>query len=133
MRLEHRLPQWPTGFLAYWVCHALDGFARGYLPFAAINPLPPLYGTRIQYRNDPLYGSGREIFSHPWRVLQRGHGDCNDLVLYRLIELMLAGENPSPEADHTRSVWRGDDVHVLVRRANGALEDPSIEMLKRNR
>jgi hypothetical protein len=130
VKVEHRLPEWPTGFLAYWVTHALDGFARGYLPFAAVSALPDLYSSSIRYRVDPLYGSGREVMANPWTVARRGYGDCNDLVLYRLIELLLQGE--SPELDHTRSVWSGNDVHVLIRRANGILEDPSLVLLARN-
>lgn len=126
MRVEHQLPMWQPGFTAYWAAKTLDGMARGYLPWAAVNPLPPLYSGRIRYRIDAQHGSGVEVFSDPWTVAARGYGDCNDLVLYRLIELMLAGERVSARDPNTRSVWDMGEVHVLVRRANGRLEDPSL-------
>jgi hypothetical protein len=131
MRIVSQLPPWQPGFSAWWVAHTLDGMARGYTPWAALNPLPPLYGGRIRYRMDPSHGSGTEVFNSPWVVAERGEGDCNDLVTYRLVELYLSGERPRAEPDHTRAEWQGGEIHVLIRRQNGELEDPSIILLKR--
>lgn len=130
MRVVHQLPQWQPGFSAWWVAHVLDGMARGYCPWAALHPLPPLYGGGIAYRQDPRHGSGTEVFHDPWTVAARGWGDCNDLTLYRLVELMLSGERPKAEPNRTRSIWQGGEIHVLVRRQNGDTEDPSIILLK---
>jgi len=102
------------------VARALDGLAQGYLPFAALHPLPPLYQSGIRFAIAPSHGSGVEDFGNPWRTLARRSGGCNDLVLYRLLELLLARE-PA----HTRAEWLGNAVHVVIRRADGTEEDPS--------
>lgn len=127
MLIEHRLPGWQPGFTAYLAMHLLDGLARGYCPYVAVNPLPPLYGSGIVYRSDPKHGSGVERFANPWQVVKRGRGDCNDLVLYRLVELYFANERPT--LDHTRADWDGGEIHVLIRRADGSQEDPSRILL----
>lgn len=129
--ITHRLPPWPAGFSANLVLHVLDALSEAYAPWYAVNPLPDLYGSGIRYREDGKHGSGTERFFNPWQVAARGHGDCNDLVLYRLTELKARGEAPELEPDHTRSTWVGGDIHVLVRRADGSLEDPSVILLRR--
>lgn len=95
--------------------------AAGYVPFATLNPLPPLYQSGVRFSLSPSHGSGLEDFANPWTTLARGKGDCNDLVLYRLVELMLARQKA-----HTRGEWLGNAVHVTIRHGNGQEEDPSI-------
>lgn len=121
--IEHRLPDWRPGFTAFLAMGVLDALARAYLPWRALNPLPELYESGIVYRPDERHGSGVEVFRHPWEVVKRGRGDCNDLVLYRLLELYYQGQRPT--LAHTRAVWDGGEIHVLVRLANGEVEDPS--------
>jgi hypothetical protein len=105
-------------------------------------PYPPLYKSGIVYCREPW--SGRiEEFADCRTVLRRGWGDCDDLCAYRLAELLEAGERAArPCARHVsaephckqcvpgadiRIYWRGPGkpMHVEVRRASGAIEDPS--------
>jgi hypothetical protein len=90
------------------------------VPFAVLRPLPPLYQSGIRYEMEPGHGKGIEDFANPWTTLARQWGDCDDLIVYRLLELLLAGENA-----HTRAEWLGNAVHVVIRRGNGVEEDPS--------
>lgn len=121
MIICHAIPEgMPGGFLAYLSSQLLNGLALGYLPLASLHPLPPLYTSGIRYALEPNHGQGWEDFANPWTTLNRGVGDCDDLILYRLVELMLAGE-PA----HCRAEWLGNAVHVVVRRGNGQREDPS--------
>jgi hypothetical protein len=126
--IQHQLPQWLPGFTAWWAMQVLDGMARGYAPWATVKRLPPLYGGTIVYRPDAKHGSGVERFHNPWQVVERGVADCNDAVLYRLVELYLASERPT--LDRTRADWAGGEIHVLIRRANGVQEDPSLILLE---
>jgi hypothetical protein len=123
-RLVHQLPPWPPGFSANMVAGLLDALAAGYAPWWSVCPLPPLYSSGVVYKTDRQHGSGVERFHSPWEVAHSKTGDCNDLVLWRLTELLVSGERVA--ADRTRAVWSGGDVHVLVRRADGSLEDPSL-------
>lgn len=91
------------------------------------HPLPPLRTTRIRFSPEPSAGIGIEDWADPWTVLKRGYGDCDDLVLYRLTELLALGERATVSV-----IWQGSGFHVRVRRANGALEDPSLYLIHMN-
>ena len=82
--------------------------------------------TPALYRAGVLYGGTREdgfrIFDIPAIMLQ-GQGLCSHLSAWRVAELRRAGERAG-----FRIVWTPTDpseFHVLVRRSNGDLEDPS--------
>ena len=122
MHIVHTLPAGlPGGMLAYLTAQMLNGMAMGYLPLAALCPLPPLYQSGVRYALEPNHGQGWEDFANPWTTLARGFGDCDDLILYRLVELLLAGEHA-----HCRAEWADTAVHVVIRRANNDREDPSV-------
>lgn len=96
---------------------------------AAINVLylskgvfPPLYSTKVRWRNEPLAGQGIEEIATLPTVLRRGWGDCDDLVAWRIAELRLRGI----EAE-AKVIYRPKKrlYHVLVRLPNGESEDPS--------
>jgi len=57
-------------------------------------------------------------------VLSRGWGDCDDLAPYRVAELQEAGEKAKIRITWRR-VGKRRTYHVLVRRADGRIEDPS--------
>lgn len=78
--------------------------------------LPRLYKSGIQYRLDP-----GEEWQSPWETAKRGYGDCEDLALYRALELRGVGIDARPH------VYRAGPrtLHVVVRRPDGTLEDPS--------
>lgn len=88
------------------------------------NPVPPLYKSGVRYQNEP--DNGEEEFADIPTVLQRGWGDCDDLAPWRVAELRAAGEVGAS----LRLTWKllpnGRKLfHVLVRRADGSIEDPS--------
>lgn len=92
-------------------------------------PIPPLYRSGVVYRREPRR-SRFDRFDDVEIVLQRGHGDCEDLAAWRIAELQEAGEE---DADF-RIYWRRPradgrmTMHVEVRRGqrgNYEIEDPS--------
>lgn len=89
--------------------------------------IPPLYSTTIRYRPEPNAGTGIEEIADPWTVLQRGWGDCDDLIRYRIAELLLNGERATVAiADHAMGMQ-----HAMVRRASGAQPPPGIPISRK--
>lgn len=123
LRIVTPLPNWPTGFTAEFVRRQIDGAARGFLPWYALHPLPPLYSSGVRYRTEPQHGSGVDEFANPWLTLARGWGDCDDLVQYLLVEYLAQGIRAACGAE-----WRGSGVHVWVRLPGGAIQDPSLDL-----
>lgn len=86
--------------------------------------VPLLYESSIRFRREPeaTIKAGIEQFDNVLQVLARGHGDCDDLVLWRVAELRERGEDAS-----TRVAWPTGSrkFHAQVRRADGSYEDPS--------
>lgn len=92
--------------------------------------LPPLYKSGVRYRydrNEPTdryWHAANEVFG-------RMVGNCKDLSCWRAAELRAAGERGADIAVKKVFAGRrvGDDVitlwHVVVRRADGSIEDPS--------
>jgi hypothetical protein len=79
--------------------------------------LPPIYAAGIRYmRRDP-----DEVWQLPSETMARGGGDCEDLAAWRAAELRIAGEPARVVV--TRSA--PGVLHAVVRRAHGAIEDPS--------
>lgn len=86
--------------------------------------IPQLYASGVRYRNEPL---GCEWFDDILICLHRGWGDCDDLAAWRIAELRETGElaevymrwEPGIKNPRTRL------FHVMVKRENGTLEDPS--------
>ncbi len=102
------------------------------------NPIAPLYMTGVRYKEDP---AGREDWRDLYSVLQRGYGDCDNLVAWRTAELQAAGIKARPvikwqhipqqqalALGYPKSVapsgglWM---VHCLVQWPDGRVEDPS--------
>lgn len=103
----------------------LEGIARGYLPryrrLRESGWLPPLYSSGVAPAIDPDYAGGVERLRLPEQAYRDGWVDCDRAILWRLCDLWLAGEPARVRA------LAGDahgDMHVLIRRASGALEDP---------
>ena len=89
-------------------------------------PIPPLYKSGVRYEREPW--DHVEEFADILTVLRRGWGDCDDLAAWRVAELRESGETGAD----IRIYWRPKKkpnsplmMHVQVRRANGAVEDPS--------
>lgn len=91
-----------------------------------VHPLPPLYSTGIRYEEEPNAGQF-EQWKCPIQTFEDGWGDCDDLVIYRLAELLAAGERASSQCMYeTRQGRMTGRMHVRVRRADGSTEDPSF-------
>lgn len=84
--------------------------------------VPPLYSGRIRYVREP---AGRERWQTARETAERGEGDCEDLAAYRVAELHKAGET---RATIVVRVIRPELMHIVVRRANGMIEDPSAQL-----
>lgn len=118
MEIRTRLPASGRVLMA-GVRDVLQALAQAWAAELATRPLPPLYSSGVRYRPEPNLGQ-YECFDDPWTVYQRRHGDCDDLVAWRVAELLAAGERATVQV-----VRRGHKMHVRVRRANDQIEDPS--------
>jgi hypothetical protein len=86
-------------------------------------PSPPrLYSSAVRYRREP---TGKEKWLSIPLVLARGQGDCEDLCAWRAAELQVLDEEPATVVWRRRQTPRGALFHILVRRADGSIEDPS--------
>lgn len=85
---------------------------------------PPIYGSGVRYRREP---PGHETWRCAARTLELGHGDCEDLGCWLAAELQVAGE---PARAFPVRKWRprGWLYHILVRRGDGSIEDPSRKL-----
>ena len=88
---------------------------------------PPHYESGVVYQEEPP-GTDEEFASLPV-ILARGWGDCDDLAPARCAELRNQGHRA-----HIRIQWKrfvrpdgmpGKLYHIVVRRSDGSIEDPS--------
>lgn len=106
----------------------IDSLIRSNLVYLAAHPrTPTLYRAGVRYIRE----RGLEIFAGVPGILRRGGGDCEDLVCWRVADLRL-GRDGRAEAARARLTWRREGnryrYHVTVRRASGAIEDPSLAL-----
>lgn len=86
--------------------------------FLRLNPrLPDIYKAGVRYLAEP---PGEENWlTYPVLISLRA-GDCEDLACARVAKLRQKGEHAKPHLYHKGNLW-----HVMVRRGNGRIEDPS--------
>jgi hypothetical protein len=111
-------------FLALFVKPLLDALVLVNRLYLRTHHVPPLYRSGVRYKQEPDDGTPEEFAAIP-EVLRRGWGDCDDLAPWRVAELQEAGERA-----RVRITWRrrGNGrrlYHVVVRRGDGRVEDPS--------
>lgn len=86
--------------------------------------LPSLYKAGVKYVRQDKRACA---FKLPSQVMAAGGGDCKQLVLWRLGELLLAGEHAT-----ARVIWipeaQGFRAHEQVRRKDGRIECPSYNL-----
>lgn len=104
---------------------------------AAGRPYPVLYRSHVRFRHEPP-GQDFEEWADPPTVLRRGYGDCDDLIIYRLAELLAVGEQASVQVmreledpSDPRNPRDTGRFHVAIRRQDGTEEDPSRILLTR--
>ena len=85
--------------------------------------VPLLYHSGVVYREEDLT-KGYEDFAIVPAILRRGHGDCDDLGPWRCAELRNSGENADIRVEWKKT-RKGKLYHIVVRRGNGTIEDPS--------
>lgn len=84
---------------------------------------PSLYQSGVRYKREPK--TLDHWISIPF-VLRRRFGDCEDLASWRAAELRVHGEDASAIPKHVKTWPDGSKLfHILVKRGNGRLEDPS--------
>jgi len=110
-------------FLGLFVKPILEALVLVNRLFIRAHHVLPLYQSGVRYQQEPADGKPEEFASIPV-VLSRGWGDCDDLAPWRVAELQEAGEHAT-----IRITWRRYGkrrlYHVLVRRGDGRIEDPS--------
>lgn len=74
----------------------------------------------VKWRPEP---PGDEHFDAATTVMQRGHGDCDDLASWHSASLRVTGEDPGAT---TQVVPSGPNAwHAVTVRSDGAIDDPS--------
>ena len=101
---------------------AVLGLAAISLAQMQASPLPRLYSGQIRYVREP---ANRERWQTARETSERGAGDCEDLAAYRVAELHLLGE---PGATIAVRVINPELYHIVVRRKDGSMEDPSSQL-----
>lgn len=75
----------------------------------------------VKWKPEP---PGAEHFDHAGTVIARKWGDCDDLAPYLAADLRHSGADPGATAIVKRSGPKS--WHAVVRRSDGAIEDPSL-------
>ncbi len=91
--------------------------------FLKTHSVPALYQSGVRYRNEPREWPNEHFDSVPV-VLMRQWGDCDDLAPWRCAELRALGERAQIRIQWKR-LPQGRLFHIVVRRQNGMIEDPS--------
>ena len=92
--------------------------------YLRLHKCPPLYKSGVRYREEP--DNGVEEFACVPIILHRGWGDCDDLAPWRCAELREAGEKAKIRIQWKRQGSGRKLFHIVVRRADGKIEDPSL-------
>ena len=83
---------------------------------------PFIYASGVRYQEEPR-GEQEEFAAVPV-ILARGWGDCDDLAPWLCAYYRSLGEKARIRIQWKRTP-NGKLYHVVVRRANGQIEDPS--------
>lgn len=122
MEIRFRYPLPPERGGGPFLKGLIEFLASSWVPIYRKAPLPLLYhGSGIRYQSEPNRGLW-EDFANPGEVYERGWGDCDDLVFYRLVELLARGREASCQFIRRIGTTR---MHVRVRCGN-AIEDPCL-------
>lgn len=122
MRIELYLA-WPKDSkegaqAARWIVKAM---ALCSMPQVLSGRVPPLYDSGVRYAAEK-----GESVTDALTTYSAGVGDCAHLAAWRLAELWAAGERGADCRIHWREYSNGRKVfHVLIRRTDGTIEDPS--------
>jgi hypothetical protein len=102
---------------------ALEALVRADREHLEAHPdTPKLYASGVRYEREPLR---RDNWQNIPRTLALRNGDCEDLVSWRVAELQAAGELTAHPDVLVYELPGEVDFHIVVRRADGSVEDPS--------
>lgn len=97
--------------------------AKSWAVALANNPLPPFYECNIRYKPEPE-ASLAEEWTDPYTTFTRKYGDCDDMVIWRLAEIINDSGVGSAWPSVAREIGTGK-YHVLIAKNNGTYEDPA--------
>jgi hypothetical protein len=91
-------------------------------------PLPHIYDAGVRYQREPIcLTNGVRHICEEWltahEVVARGWGDCDDLAPWLAAILRLEGEHAQAVPRPSAAGW-----HIVVRRADGSIADPSARL-----
>jgi len=87
--------------------------------------VPSVYDSKVVYRR-----RHDEVFRPPWVALAEGDADAAELVVWRVAELRSMFRSGRERAT-IRVEWGSSFCLVLVRRADGTIEDPVVVLRER--
>lgn len=107
--------------------------AAGEMTAAAFKerPLPSLYTSHVRYQPEPDLPPGQpitEFFDSPYTCWIRGYGDCDDLVIWRMAELIAAGIPAHARILRLKGTSRYH-CQVTLDDGSGTIEDPCLQRL----
>jgi hypothetical protein len=102
--------------------------------------VPPIYESGVRYKEEPMnravLGALGGAASSTYRIeefaaipaiIERGWGDCDDVSPWRCAELRENGEHAKIRVQWKKNPESGQKLfHIVVRRADGRIEDPSL-------
>ena len=107
----------------------LEALTMANVAYLLDNPrTPTLYESGVRYLSEP---DGVDEWQDIPDTLERRTGDCEDLACYRVADLRVRGGEPTATREISvdllpnRSGQMVVTYHIMVRRASGAIEDPS--------
>jgi hypothetical protein len=110
--------------LGHALRRALEALVEINYLYLQLHNVPPLYKAGVRYREEPR--NTMEEFASIPVVAERRWGDCDDLAPWRVAELRKLGEKAKIRIQWKKNPVNGKRLyHVLVRRADGRIEDPS--------
>ena len=109
------------------VGHLLAALTRINYDLIRERSAPLLYRSGVVYQAE---GRDAHGMREDWRTIpvvrEMGAGDCEDLACWRAAELWMLGEPNAAAVSTSRAVpGLGVVYHIVVRRADGTIEDPS--------
>lgn len=107
----------------------LDALTAWNIGAMQAKPLPPIYSAGVRYKREPVCRTDGVVhICEEWlsahEAVKRGTADCDDLGPWLAASLRLAGDaNARAIPKRSPAGW-----HIVVRRGDGTIEDPSAKL-----
>lgn len=100
-------------------------------------PLKPFYEYNIRYKPEPTNAKAEE-WVDPYTVVKRGFGDCDDLVIFRLAQILIDSGYDLDDLYAILPAWPkvAEEIgtgryHVFIGFPDGSSEDPAKVQAKK--